>query len=221
MLFVVSVSKEYVSVINSPAWKCVDVVSPFVDHLLDELMEGDKIQRLLSSKEHYDVIFTEFFFGQEFIAYLGQVFNAPVIFLQPLVTTNLVNGVFGNALSLSYIPDICVPFSNKMTVFERFLNSLYMLRGLYYVYYQKYMTNLESKYKKHFPDAPSISEMVNNVSMVFVNDHPTADYAQPRTPNIIPIAGIHIGDTQDLAEVSMGQTFYVIYFKQNMINVAF
>lgn len=166
-----------------------------------EFIESKQIQKLLHSKERYDLVVTEAFSGQDFILILGHIFNVQVIVLQSFMTNNLVNSVSGNSLSISHIPDPCLPFSNKMSFFERLYNALAVIRSLYYVYYNTYMSESEKKLKQYFHNAPPLLDMINNVSLVFVNDHLTADYPQPRTPNIISVAGVHIAEEGILPKV--------------------
>lgn len=169
--------------------------------MFQDFIHNAKIQKLLSSKEKFDIVVTEFVGGQEFVLLLGHIFKAPIIGIQTFVTNNIVNDVFGNPLSPSYIPDVCSSFSDKMSFYERVLNSIYVFRGIYYVYYQKYLPHLERNMRRHFPNAPPLLDMVKNISINFVNDHLTADYSRPRTPNLIPVAGIHIEDERQLPEV--------------------
>lgn len=201
--YLFAVTQAFLTAIETPEWKCVDVVSEFVEQVLEEFMNSDKLQKLLTSKEHFDIVITEFFAGQEFILFFGHIFKAPVISLHAYRTNNVANGIFGNDLSLTYVPDVYTSFSDKMSLYERSLNSIYVLRGLYYVYYHKYLNKLERQFKKHFPFAPSLLDMTNNISLVFVNSHLTADYARPRVSNIIPVAVIHIEDTKELSGVSV------------------
>lgn len=167
----------------------------------NDFIKSEKILKLLNSKEIFDLVITEAFSGQEFTLILGHIFKSPVIATQAFVTNCIVNSVSGNALSISHIPDTCSPFSNKMSFLERIYNTFYVWRNLHYVYYNEYLPMVEHTLRKHFPDSPPLIDMIRNVSLTFVNDHLTADYSQPRTPNIIPVGGIHTEDEHHLPKV--------------------
>lgn len=200
----------FLDVIDIPPWQCLDLVFKLVDQAFNIFENSNKIQKLLSSKDHFDMVMTQFFVGQEFILYLGQIFKAPVVGLQAFATNNVVNSVFGNDLSISYIPDVCMSFSNRMNLYERTINTISVLRGLSHIYYQKYYSQVELNLMKMFPSAPSLWDLINNVSFIFINDHQTADYAQPRPPNIIPVGGIHIKEGKQLPPVSPLIVFIIL-----------
>lgn len=187
---------------SKPYYKCVDIYFETTETAFTNFIKNERIRQLLASKEHFDLVMTEVFAGQEFSLILGKIFNAPVIGLQPYITNSVANSILGNTLSLPYIPDICAPFGNNMSFLERLINSAAIIRGLFYVYRQQYLPRAEATMRRHFPDAPPLLEMLNtNLSLMFINDHLTADYARPRTPNIVPVAGIHVEDKKPLPKV--------------------
>lgn len=167
-----------------------------------EFIEDPKIQELLTGKEKFDLIFVEITV-QEHALIMAEIFKAPVISLQAFFLNNIVKSISGNVLELAYIPDVCLSLSNRMTFRERLFNSFSSLRGLYY-HYNYQLPSVEAMMREKFPDLPPITEMVKKISLHFINDHMTADYAQPRAPNVIGVAGIHIQPTKPLPKVNYG-----------------
>lgn len=186
-----------------PHWKNFDTFFASAPNVFEGLIRNEKIQALIQSNELFDLVVSETFAMQEIMLIFGHIFKAPVIGLQSFVTSKILNRNVGNCQSLSYIPDSGLAFPSQMNLMERTLNTVFSLRTLWYVYEYKYLSSMNTKIKEHFPGIPPLYDLIDNVSLVFVNDHLTADYAQPRTPNLIPVAGIHIGEPKPLPKVSI------------------
>jgi len=182
-----------------PFYKCMDLLWPYMDDMYKGFKRSEDTKKILTSGKKYDLILTEIFNGQEFSLLLAHKLKVPVIGLQAYPTNSVLNVALGNPLSISYIPDICTSFSNKMSLYGRALNAFSVLRGLY-LHYNYFYPKLEGMIREDFPDAPPLEDLTQRISLMFVNDHLTADYAQPRTPNIIPVGGIHIQPPRPLPE---------------------
>lgn len=169
-------------------------------------LENEQIKALLKSEEKYDLIIIEPLFVQEVLLSLGYKFKAPVIGIQPFGAFSLVNKVTGNSLSLSSIPDYSFPNSDKMNIYERFLNAYSILSTLW-TYYINYLPTQEQFMKLYFkdPNMPPLVDMIHNISLFINNAHPRIHYAQPYTPNILPVGGIHLKGSKksDLPLVSI------------------
>lgn len=189
--------------IGLPHWASFDPLYSmgitFTEQLLHE--EG-KIQELLRSSESFDVVISEVFVLQEFALLLGQLFKAPVISVLSCPAHKSVHRAMGNSLSLSYIPDTGLAYYSKMSFSERLLNTVFSLRFLWFVYDYEYLPNIEMSLRKLFPDMPPLRQLVDSVSLLFLNEHQYAGYSQPWPPNIVPVAGIHIADPNPLPKVS-------------------
>lgn len=186
-----------------PHWANYDVLVSQGQTIVNEFITNYEIQQLLNSNNSFDLIITETFVLQECTAIFGHVFKAPIIAIQSSAISKTLSRTMGNSLSFSYIPDFILSFPSKMSFVDRALNTAFSLRGMWYVHEYKYMANTGMSLRKRFPDAPPLSVLMENVAMVFANDHQTADYSQPRTPNIIPVAGIHIAQQKPLSKVGV------------------
>jgi glucuronosyltransferase len=49
-------------------------------------------------------------------------------------------------------------------------------------------SNMEDLYKIYLPDAPSISEVEKNISLIFTNSHFSMTYPRPLLPNVIEVS---------------------------------
>lgn len=161
--------------------------------IVKKTFECKKFQELLKSNEKFDLIFLEAMFAQEVLLGLGHVFNAPVISFQPFGSFSLVNKVSGNTLSLSYIPDFSFPHSDHMSFYER-AHSAYSILKTLYLYYNSHLPKQAELMKSYFkdPSMPPLLDMLHNISLTVNNAHHYTHYAQPYTPNIVPVGGIHL-----------------------------
>ncbi|KAG8315501.1 UDP-glucuronosyltransferase 1-1 [Homalodisca vitripennis] len=152
-----------------------------------------KIKELIESNEQFDLVIIEALFTQEAFLGFGHKFKAPVICLQPFNSFSVVNKAAGNPLSISYIPDMAFSSSDHMSFFERFCNTISIFSSLIF-YYTIYTPKVDVMLKETFkdPTMPPVSDLIYNISLFMTNGHPYVHYAQPYTPNMIPIGGIHL-----------------------------
>ena len=117
--------------------------------------------------------------------------------LLPWISDGLANPV-----NPSYIPHLMSPgFWSPLTFVERIQNTmLYLISKLTY---NKVTVKHESKTIRRFLgfNAPTLSDMVKNVSLILMNAHDSLHQATPKAPSVISIAGIHIEPAKALPKV--------------------
>uniref|UniRef100_A0A1B6ITG3 UDP-glucuronosyltransferase n=1 Tax=Homalodisca liturata TaxID=320908 RepID=A0A1B6ITG3_9HEMI len=158
-----------------------------------EIFQHENIKNLINSKEHFDLVITESSFGQESMLVFGNRFGAPTITVQGFSSVPALNRDAGNALSIATIPEMASFIAtDNMTFVERLFNFVSVICSL--LLYHNYQLPAQDKIlrENYIQDAPSIGELVGNVSLYLINSHPAVEYPRPYTPNIIPIAGITI-----------------------------
>uniref|UniRef100_A0A1B6KZJ7 UDP-glucuronosyltransferase n=2 Tax=Graphocephala atropunctata TaxID=36148 RepID=A0A1B6KZJ7_9HEMI len=162
-------------------------------NLPGQAFKDKKVKELIESNEQFDLVIIEAMFTQEAFLGFGHKFKAPVISLHPFGSFGVVNKAAGNPLSLSYIPDLAFSSSDHMSFLERFFNCISILSSLIY-YYTVYTPKIDVLLKETFkdPTMPPVTDMIHNISLYMTNAHPNVHYAQPYTPNIVPIGGIHL-----------------------------
>ncbi|XP_046684814.1 UDP-glycosyltransferase UGT5-like isoform X1 [Homalodisca vitripennis] len=158
-----------------------------------EAFQHENFKKLINSNEKFDLVITESSFGQESMLVFGHRFSAPTVTLQTFSSWSGINKNAGNALSIAFIPDIISYIaSDQMSFHERFLNFISTVTTLF-MYYNHQLPLQDNVLKENYKmDAPPVADMVSNVSLYLINTHPTVEYAQPYTPNIIPVGGIVI-----------------------------
>uniref|UniRef100_A0A1B6KQH8 UDP-glucuronosyltransferase n=1 Tax=Graphocephala atropunctata TaxID=36148 RepID=A0A1B6KQH8_9HEMI len=191
--------------------------------MLDKLFKNNKIQELIESREHFDLVFLEISFAQEPLLAFGHRFKAPVISLHPFGSFSLVNTITGNPLSLAHVPDSSLPFSDQMSLYERATNVYSILKTLY-LYHNEYLPSLDAYTRDMFknPGIPAVVDMLRNISLVINNAHPTVHYAQPYTPNLLPLGGIHLSQQRtplpkEMKEFLDGAENGVIYLSMGSV----
>lgn len=148
---------------------------------------------LAKSNAKFDLVLTETFMANEALLAFGHKFKAPTIALYSMGSFGVINRLMGNSLSISFIPNYLFKFSSKMTLNEKLISSFSTLKNLF-SYYQEHIPRQQELLNRHlkFLDSPPLKEMIENISMVFLNSHPVTSYPQPLTPNIVQLGGIHI-----------------------------
>lgn len=183
--------------------------------LVSGVFDSSHIKDLLKSKEHFDLVIIEPFFAQEALLGFGHRFGAPVVSIHTAGAHSVVNRVTGNSLSLASIPDATLPYSNHMTFFERAVNSFSILTtlALYYHWHLPYQEKLAREFFND-PSMPSVVDMVHSIPLVVTNAHPFVQYAQPSSPNIVDVGGIHIpSNVKPLPKVGFMFTKFTQFLK--------
>ncbi|XP_046659567.1 UDP-glycosyltransferase UGT5-like [Homalodisca vitripennis] len=169
------------------------VIWGFADIILGQTFEDENIKKLIDSNEKFDLIVLEMLFSQEAVVAFGHRFKAPVVNVHTFGSFGPVNSVSGNPLSLAYIPDYSFPYSDRMSLYERFLNAYSVLSSLHY-YYSTYLPRQEAIARSAFkdPSMPPLVDMLLNTSLTVTNINPYAHYSHPNSPNVVPVGGIHL-----------------------------
>ncbi|XP_046677862.1 UDP-glycosyltransferase UGT5-like isoform X2 [Homalodisca vitripennis] len=158
-----------------------------------EIFQQESIKNLIHSKEHFDLVITESTFGQESMLVFGNLFGAPTITIQGLSRVPALNRDAGNAMSIASVPETTsVVATDNMTFVQRLFNFVSITCSLF-LYYNYQLPAQDKILREYYIQvAPSVAELVGNVSLYLINSHPAVEYPRPYTPNIIPIAGITI-----------------------------
>ncbi|XP_057668109.1 UDP-glycosyltransferase UGT5-like [Diorhabda carinulata] len=173
-----------------------------------------EVQKLMKSKEKFDVVLVESLMTDALIAF-GCHFNAPVILLGSIGAAAWISNVVGNPTPPSYVPNTFVTFAENMTFMQRTENAL--LELLSKLNFELNVYPVQSKLvKEFFPNCPDIHELHKNVALVLSNSHESVNAATPKVPNLIDIGGFHISPggklPQDLQKILDNAKSGVVYF---------
>lgn len=91
---------------------------------LDKILESSEIQNVINSNTKYDLVFGELGFIDAVFAF-GYKFNAPVIAVRPQTMSSYHNWILGNPFPSSYVPNSYLPFTEKMSLPARIVNTVF------------------------------------------------------------------------------------------------
>ncbi|XP_049961399.1 UDP-glycosyltransferase UGT5-like [Schistocerca serialis cubense] len=181
----------------------------------DTLLQFPAMQQLMKSNEKYDLIFTEPFTTDCMLPFVYK-FQARNIALISSVIMPWNLDRFGLPENPSYLPHMFLQSSDHMSFFERLRNTWYVTYSkLFFYEYINKPTN--TVVRKYFGDSlPSLEEIAENTSMLFVNSNPTLNPPRPFVPAVVEVGGIHIKPAQklpkDIQEFMDGADHGVIFF---------
>ncbi|XP_031634295.1 UDP-glucuronosyltransferase 1-7C-like [Contarinia nasturtii] len=164
----------------------------------DLIFSSPVLQTILKSNQKFDVILLEQFNNDCLMAVAWKL-KTPVIALSSCLLLPWHYDRIGNPLFPSYIPNVLVGYSNKMNFFQRFNNWIGVnVLNLMYQYITVPETDkIIQKYMKN-DNVPSVSELVKETSLMFVNTHYSISGSRPMTPMMIELGGIHIKEKKPL-----------------------
>lgn len=161
-----------------------------------KVLEHTKFQEILQSNETYDAIILEQF-SNDALKIVGHKLNAPLIMFHSVGATSAVNPLVGNPSPSSYVSDILLSYPSRMSFWERLEN--FAVKIFAHVYRQLYFFPKQNEILKEFhPDAPHLSTLYHNVSLVFLMSHESTHQAVPLVPNMINIGGFHLKPAEEL-----------------------
>lgn len=162
----------------------------------DIVLSHKQVQQLKSEK--FDLVIQFALFSESFLG-LANYWNAPVIFFNTLGSMPSLDRIIGNTSPPSYVSAVNPFFAatDEMTFLQRVVNTLNV-----WIYYGITSHLLDAKQQvilsKHFPNAPPLQELINNVSLIFVNSHYSIESPRPYVPNLIPVGGLHVDEPKEL-----------------------
>jgi glucuronosyltransferase len=163
-------------------------------------LEHPNVQELIKSDEKFDLLITEMFNTDCFLAFAHK-FKIPIIGFSSCVFMPWTPGRVGNPDNPAYIPTQFVFSSDKMTFSERFLNTFWYV--FHHLHYPLLMDAPAHKLaRQHFGESlPALSHLARNTSLIFVNNHFSLNRPRPLVPGIIEVAGIHMKPAKALPKV--------------------
>ncbi|XP_065075833.1 UDP-glycosyltransferase UGT5-like [Ochlerotatus camptorhynchus] len=183
--------------------------------LSEVILNHPKVTTLMNSDEHFDVVIVECFVSDVLYGF-AQHFNAPLVVFSPFGASLWANELVGTPYPYSQIPHTFLSFTDRMTFSERFLNALLWNSDRFY-YRNVFLPRQEEMYARYFPNATqSLTQVMKNVSLAFLNQHFSLSFPHPYAPNMIEIGGIQMDEPkalpEDLQQLLDNSKHGVIYF---------
>lgn len=101
----------------------------------------------------------------------------------------------------SHVPCVFLPFSDKMTFFQRWYNTVFALYdwSIRKILHVRFQANVAEKYFGHLGELPSIDSLLKSRSVIFINLHRA--FVPPRpSMGLVYIGGAHIKEPKALPD---------------------
>ncbi|CAB3377022.1 Hypothetical predicted protein [Cloeon dipterum] len=181
--------------------------------LCPTILNLPQIKPLLDEK--FDLVIISTFFSQCFLPF-GYINGAPMIGISAAGSLGMGMDM-ANPEPRSYVPNLFLPLTSKMTFAERVTNTFisHLISFLATFVHKPVMYNAAKEF--FGPNIPTIEEMEKNLSLVIYNNHFTLNNPRPLNPGVIDAGGMHIKDIneklpKDLQDFMDGAKDGVIYF---------
>lgn len=161
--------------------------------LTSHTLSHPKVQDLIKSKTHFDVIVLEIFVNEAMLGF-GKLFNAPIVGMSTFGANNWINDMVGTPSPLSYNPHFMLEYTEKMSFSQR-LHNLFVNLMDYAVMKFWYHPAQKGIYEASFPKEAQIGfnkMLKESVSLALLNSHYSTSYPRPYVPNMIEIGGAQI-----------------------------
>lgn len=166
--------------------------------LYSTIINHHQFTKLANSGEKYDVaiIFAGFF--EPLLGVIDKLEAQPIAF-STMGANFFTTYHIRCPLPFSYVPHLNLPYTDKMTFFQRVTNTLMSLAtgAMFEVLLMPFMKKL---YENNFPNGKPLQELVDNVDLYLMNSHFSTETLRPYLPNMIQIGGFHLQSDEDLPE---------------------
>ncbi|KAI7815625.1 UDP-glucuronosyltransferase [Rhyzopertha dominica] len=200
--------------------------------IYDQELAQPAVQTLIQNKsEHFDLVIVEDVYPALFG--FSERFSCPHIGIISTDAAYYVHRAVGNPNHPVQNPNHVLPFDGERGFFERFATTLFYVAAEYFT---SYFDDADQLMKKYFgSDIRSVYEIMNNMSMLFVNVNPVTYDIRPVSPATVFIGGgIHIqkpkplpkdlqlyldNATEGVIYFSLGSNVKSIYISNDTLNV--
>lgn len=159
------------------------------------LYSNPKVQHMLAN-DHFDLVIA----SQVLLmssAPLAWHFKAPLMVFSPNTLFPGMGTILGDEEHTSYVPFVFSPYTDKMNLGQRILNTLTNEMVLMFQQWYEGSTIFIVK-EKAMPECPPVDDIIRNLTMVLINSHPSFTYARSLPPQVIEVGGIHCRSAKPL-----------------------
>nr|CAH7722074.1 unnamed protein product [Callosobruchus chinensis] len=177
-------------------WGQMKLAAKFGYTYTELVLKDPQIQNLLNSREQFDLVIAEHFFNEAFFIFPYK-FKCPSVILAPGPMTVFTNHLMGNPAPSSYVPSILADYGIDMDFWQRMKNTYINLLGDFFVHFDL-LPNMDKILQKQVPDAPKLTNIIYNTSLMLLSSHSSFGNPVPLQPNIKEIGGHHILPPKEL-----------------------
>nr|CAI5861497.1 unnamed protein product [Callosobruchus analis] len=156
----------------------------------EKVLESPQVKKLLNSSEQFDLVVTEHFLNEALYIFPYK-FKCPSVTLVAGPITMYNNHLMANPAPSSFVPNMFTGYGTDMNFWQRMRNTYANLVGDFFVHFHL-LPNMDKILKKHIPDAPALTEIIYNTSMMLLYTHPSFEDSVPLLPSIKVVGGYHV-----------------------------
>lgn len=194
------------SSILSSAAMLMMMYTEFSDMICEYVMEHPNVLKFLEEELDFDLVITESFLTESLYGF-AQHFDAPLITFSTFGNSMWTNELVGTPGPPSHIAHFMLSLTDQMTFWERLQNAAFHFVDRVY-YHLLYLPKQKRLYNKAFPTAKlTFEQQMQNVSLVFLNQHFSLSFPRAYPPNMVEVGGIQLAEAKPLPTVSISILF--------------
>jgi UDP-glucoronosyl and UDP-glucosyl transferase. len=159
------------------------------------------VLKLINSEEKFDLVITELFNTDCYVGFAHK-FQVPFISITTTPVLPWGHERFANPVNPSYNGNALLSYSDRMSFFERVMNTLYLKITNWAYHYMCDVPSQEIARKYFGQSLPPLKDIVRNTSLILTNRHFSINKPTASLPVIIEVGGLHVETPKKLPEVS-------------------
>ncbi|XP_026735436.1 UDP-glucuronosyltransferase 2B31-like [Trichoplusia ni] len=168
-----------------------------IQEIFEVQINDEQVQRLLRENKHFDLLILEACSRPALI--YSHIYKAPVILMSSFGAIFDNFAVIGAPSHPLLYPDVLRQKLYNLTMWEKIteLRTNYKISSIYaqnVVQEDKLLRSLFG------PDTPSLTDLANNVDMLFLNVYPVFDGIRPVPPTVVYTGGLHQKPEKELPD---------------------
>lgn len=165
----------------------------------EKTLSHPPVLKLINSNEKFDLVITELFNTD---CYVGFAHKFQVPFISITTTTYLpwCQERFANPDNPSYIANLLLYHSDRMSFVERVVNTVYLKICQWAFHYVSAVPSQEIARKYFGQSLPPLADIVRNTSLLLLNRHFSISKPAPNLPVVIEVGGLHVLEPKKLPE---------------------
>nr|XP_017035577.1 UDP-glycosyltransferase UGT5 [Drosophila kikkawai] len=183
--------------VDVPKWTAMKLAQHIGLKSTDFALAQPEIQKLIHAKDKvgkYDLLLVEQFYNEGALM-LGHLYQVPVISIATFAYANYFSQLFGFITPLSYVPNVFLSCTDRMTLWQRLENVVIGAKEDFHrelFYYPAQDAIIKKYFASLLPEVPRVKELERNISAIFLNSYMPLTSPRPMTFNMISVGGLHI-----------------------------
>ncbi|KAL6257012.1 hypothetical protein P5V15_011948 [Pogonomyrmex californicus] len=202
----VAINEQFKRISQMPLIEFLKNIARLANKHVRLLFKDPDFIKFYNSNEKFDAIIIEQI-SCYVINVLAHKFNAPLIGTLTLGLHNYHRYIFGGPILSSHPSnwEFDVLSEEQPSIWQRLWNFIDTWRTIYF-YINEAIGDGDEIAKEYFGnDIPKIADIMKNMSLMLVNEHPIYTYPRPEQPNVMFFSGIHIQKTPPSLPNDLGQ----------------